>query len=291
MNIKQLIIILLAISCCMSGFSINRALLVGIGQYDTSITGWNKIHGDNDVELLKTKLAENSFKDIITLTNQQATKSQIVKALTDLAGRCNPGDKVYFHFSGHGQPIRDDNHDEGATKKYDESIIPYDACRDSRRMNGTYIGQNHLIDDELCPLLDAIKRKLGRDGELMVVVDACFSKGIQKDEVTDMDPDLLKYVRGTNFAFTPPKRISVKPPKQFTQGAKMTVITACKENERNFEFKSPNGKIYGSLSYYISILLRKDADFDRWRKCFIENDFRRKGIFPRFQHPSIEVFP
>lgn len=28
----------------------NRALLVGIGKYDTRNTGWSEIHGDNDVE-------------------------------------------------------------------------------------------------------------------------------------------------------------------------------------------------------------------------------------------------
>ncbi|MDE6576577.1 MAG: caspase family protein [Muribaculaceae bacterium] len=275
----------------MNVCSTNRALLVGIGQYDTQKTGWSHIHGDNDVELLKTLLKKNDFNDLVTLTNEKATKAQIVKALTDLAGRCNVGDKVYFHFSGHGQPVRDDNHDEGTSKKYDESIIPYDACRDSRRLNGKYTGQFHLIDDELCPLLEAIKKKLGKDGELMVVVDACFSRGIQKDEITDIDPDLLRYVRGTNFAFTPPGRISVKTPKQFTPGAKMTVITACRENERNFEYKSPNGCFYGSLSYYISILLKDNADFERWRECFLGKNYQMKRIFQSFQHPSIEIFP
>ena len=285
------ITIILVILTALSGYATDRALLIGIGKYDRMKTGWNLIHGDNDVALLRPLLARQGFTDITVLSNEQASKAKIVGALTALASRCQPGDKVYFHFSGHGQPIRDDNHDEGHGKKYDESIIPYDACRDSRKMNGTYRGQYHLIDDELCPLLDAIKRKLGAKGELFVAVDACYSKGIQKDEITEIDPDLLRFLRGTNNAFTPPGRISVKAPKGFTPGAKMTVVTACQETERNVEYKAPNGKFYGSLSFYISILLKSDADFNRWRECFLTEAYRKRGIFQSSQHPSIEVFP
>lgn len=283
-------IFLLSVSV-LTGLATNRALLVGIGKYDRMKTGWSVIHGDNDVALLLPLLKKRGFDDIVTLTNEKATKARIVKELTLLAKRCQEGDKVYLHFSGHGQPIRDDNNDEGVLKKYDESIIPYDACRDSRKMNGTYSGQYHMIDDELCPLLDAVKRKLGADGELFVAVDACFSKGIQKDEMTDIDPELIRYVRGTNYAFTPPGRITVKSPKGFTKGAIITVVTACQDNERNFEYKAPSGRMYGSLSYYISILLKSNADFSRWRRCFSEKSYINRGIFQSIQHPSIKIFP
>ena len=289
--IKRLLLAVLCSFISFVGWATNRALLVGIGKYDQMKTGWSVIHGDNDVALLVPLLKKHGFEDVVSLTNERATKAGIVKELTALAKRCQPGDKVYFHFSGHGQPIRDDNRDEGNSKRYDESIIPYDACRDSRKMNGTYAGQYHLIDDELCPLLDSIKRKLGAAGELFVAVDACFSKGIQKDEMTDLDPELMRYVRGTNHAFTPPGRITVKSPKEFTKGATLTVVTACKENERNVEYKAPSGKIYGSLSYYISILLKSGADFGRWRKCFEEKGYMNRGIFQCSQHPSIEIFP
>lgn len=287
---KIILSVILAVTV-LSALANERALLVGIGRYDRMATGWNVIHGDNDVALLYPLLKKRGFSDITTLTNSQATKANIVSALKALANRCQQGDKVYFHFSGHGQPIRDDNCDEGRTKKYDESIIPYDACRDSRKMNGKYVGQYHLIDDELCPLLDAIKRKLEPNGELFVAVDACFSKGIQKDEMTDIDPELLRYVRGTDIAFTPPGRITVKSPKGYSKGAKLTVVTACKENERNIEYKAPSGKMYGSLSYYMSILLKNDADFNRWRQCFRDKAYSGRGIFQTFQHPSIEIFP
>ena len=295
---RNFILSLMLITLSFLSSAESRALLVGIGKYDRVKTGWTQIHGDNDVELLRQALAKKGFNDICTLTNQGATKARIVKELQDLASRSQPGDKIYFHFSGHGQPIRDDNHDEQSVrkdKKYDEAIIPYDACRDRRKMNGTYIGQYHLVDDELAPLLDAIKRKIGGRGELFVAVDACYSKGIQKDEITDIDPELLKYIRGTDIAFTPPGRKSfvagIPAPKEYTRGARMIVVTACQENERNFEYKAPNGKMYGALSYYIYTLLKKDADFGRWKDCFEKGDYNGKGIFQSYQHPSVEVIP
>lgn len=289
--IRKIILTIIFSVTVFSGLAANRALLIGIGRYDRMTTGWNVIHGDNDVALLQPLLQKRGFGDISTLTNSQATKSRIVNALKTLANRCQKGEKVYIHFSGHGQPIRDDNRDEGKTKRYDESFIPFDACRDSRKMNGKYVGQYHLIDDELCPLLDAIKRKLGTEGELFVAVDACFSKGIHKDEMTDIDPELLRFIRGTDIAFTPPGRITVKSPKEYSKGAKLTVVTACKENERNIEYKAPSGKIYGSLSYYMYTLLKSDADFNRWRKCFRDKAYLGRGIFQTIQHPSIKIFP
>lgn len=275
-------------------FAANRALIVGIGKYDRVKTGWNVIHGDNDVALLKPWLLNRGFKDLVTLVNHEATKARIVSELKLLAQRSSPGDKVLFLFSGHGQPIRDDNHDEGNGKSYDESIIPYDACRDKLKMDGKYEGQNHLIDDELCPLLDAVKKKIGPKGEFFVVVDACYSKGIQKDEYSDMDPELLKYMRGTDSAFTPPNHSSylarVPKPKRFSPGAKMYVVTACGSDERNFEYKSDSGKMYGSLAYYLYTLLKTDGNFSRWERCFNEKDYLRRNIFQVTQHPSIEVY-
>ena len=135
----RIILLLLLSASFLTDSATNRALLVGIGQYDTRQTGWSIIHGDNDVALLQPLLKKQGFNDIVTLVNEQATKAMIVAALTSLANRCEPGDMVYFHFSGHGQPIRDDNRDEEKSKKYDESIIPNDACRDSRNMCGKYV--------------------------------------------------------------------------------------------------------------------------------------------------------
>ena len=40
----------------------NRALLVGIGNYDETATGWKVIHGNNDVNLLSNRLKKKGFE-------------------------------------------------------------------------------------------------------------------------------------------------------------------------------------------------------------------------------------
>lgn len=288
---------LLLISICLCSIyatATRRALLVGIGEYDTKVTGWNRIHGDNDVDLLTNWLKHCGFSDIKTLKNSQATKTSIIKQLDGLASRCKPGDEVYFHFSGHGQPVKDLNRDEGVGKRFDQSIIPYDACRDRMKLHYTYNGQNHLIDDELAPLLNNIKKKLGPKGELFVVIDACYSRGIEKDEVTDIDPELLRYIRGTDNPFVPDRITSplryIPVPSDFSNGATMTVVTACRENERNIEYRAPDGNFYGPLSFYMYVLMKTNKSLSSWRESITRQTYQNQNIFHPSQHPSIIVY-
>ena len=74
--IRLFVIAILMSVSVMAGLATNRALLVGIGKYDRMKTGWNVIHGDNDVDLLRPLLQKRGFSDIVTLRNEQATKSK-----------------------------------------------------------------------------------------------------------------------------------------------------------------------------------------------------------------------
>lgn len=81
----------------------NHALLVGINKYLTpgaDLTGCT-----NDVLLVKSLLEEVFGFDpagIKTLTDEQATKSNIIAGLEDLAAMARQQDTVVFFFSGHG---------------------------------------------------------------------------------------------------------------------------------------------------------------------------------------------
>ena len=79
-------------------------------------------------------------------------------------------------------------------------------------------------------------------------------------------------------------------PNPFDNGAGLVVITACKENERNYEYKTATGKMYGSLSFCIAELLRENADFNKWKVFFKEEKYRSKKIFQSSQHPAITIY-
>lgn len=268
----------------------NRALIVGIGRYPV-YTGWTEIHGDADVDLLVPVLKRNGYTDVKTLKNAQATKTAIINELKSLARRCKRGDKVYFHFSGHGQPVADINGDEGK-KGFDEAIVPYNACKTiTTKVNGRfYNGENHLIDDELNPHFAAIKNKLGVKGELFIAIDACYSDDMERapgSEEADLPP-----ARGSNVRLNvrrTPAWTSIPCPKSFSPGAKMYVVSACKSNERNFEYRSKNGKTYGSLSYFIFNLTKNTMDFSTWANYAERKSPSHPQIFHQSQHPQKQI--
>lgn len=283
----------------LSAHATNRALIIGIGDYNTEKTGWGKLHGDKDVELLVKTLAKKDFKkeNISTLTNEEATKSAMLKSLRELADKTQEGDIVIFHFSGHGQPVLDLNGDE--ENGYDESIIPYDAYRSPRyQVNGSfYKGENHLIDDELYPLFNEIKRKVGKKGYFLVSIDACYSRGIEMDalgELTPQERERAGTVRGTDHKFKADKTGAlgkVAKPGVYVKEGRMAVITACREDEQNLEYVVPVTKeTFGSLSYSLANLLNRGLSFPNIENYFQEGKYVKDKIFVTIQHPKIKVY-
>lgn len=110
-----------------------RALLVGISKYDTALTGyqWNNINGANDVKLLDPILKAKGFK-VTTLTDEKATHKNIIEGINKLIATSRKGDIIYFHFSGHGQPVEDISGDD--VDGWDEAIIPVDARKVYKRV-------------------------------------------------------------------------------------------------------------------------------------------------------------
>lgn len=244
-----------------------HALLIGISdypQYKDSDASWSRIHGANDVQLLSPILSNQGFK-VTSLTNKSATHSAIEKKLKKLIQSIQPGDIVYIQLSGHGQAVEDENEDE--VDGWDEAFIPYDAKRCYKE--NVYRGENHLLDDELNNHLNAIRKKVGENGIVYVVIDACHAGSFYRgDEIEDS-----VYIRGTDIGFSK----SGKPyaPKIDKRGniriytengmAPIVMLEACRSYEVNTEIKQ-NGQYYGPMSYYISRqLLTTPLAFDtKW---------------------------
>ena len=242
-----------------------RALVFGLGaQEDTS---WGKIHGDNDVFYVKQLLQQMGYTDIVTLKNEQATKKAMVDAFKDLANRCHKGDYVYIHYSGHGQLMTDLDGDEAlkwnnSHSQWDEAWIPYDAYMvygpDDR-------GEKHLCDDEVAQLLQTIREKIGRRGELTVVIDACHS-----GDATRGDDE--ECVRGVDLRFSMPRRLD-QAQGQLVEEHWRT-ISACKPYQLCTEMKELKvGKLTYALYKMGSTAFKVDnAELERLLDVFMQQN-------------------
>lgn len=254
--------VVLSIFPC-NAIPIHRGLVIGLGQYED--TNWAKINGDNDVRYVVKMLEQIGYTDIKTLKNQEATKKGIINAFNSLARRCNLGDKVYIHYSGHGQLMTDLNGDESTRWKgwhaqWDESIIPYDAymtyCSKDR-------GEKHISDDELSECLTKIRQAVGKKGEIIVVLDACHSGDATRGELDEI-------VRGVDTKFNIPKDpnapLSTPLPEQWL------TISACQPYQLCTEIK---GKRVGKLTFALYSLGKSffnlgRKDMERYLENFLK---------------------
>lgn len=215
-----------------------RALVIGLGEQ--KYANWAKINGDKDVPYVLRMLKDAGYTEIQTLVNKQATKANIVSRFKILAVESKKGDVVYIHFSGHGQLVTDVNGDE--EDGWEESWIPYDAyenyCNEDK-------GEKHLVDDEINVLLTSIRNKIGKQGKLLVVVDACHSGDSSRGE------DLDETVRGGYNKFVIPARRKARSNKPAEQ---WLTLSACKDYQLNQEMKSPQ---VGKLTYALYMLSKE----------------------------------
>lgn len=239
-----------------------RAFVVGISEYpQSSENAWATIHGANDADLIASVLKKQGFR-ITKLCDKAATANKIRREMASLVASCRKGDVVYLHFSCHGQPFEDLNGDE--EDGWDESIIPYDALMTYTK--GKYEGANHITDDELHSFFLQLRKAVGINGFVSVVIDACHAGGSSRgDDELEEDEDEF-FVRGTKKGFSPRgrefrPRINSRGNFQIPQEtgmANIAIIEACRSYQSNYEIKQ-SAHYYGPLSYYVcQVLTRKN---------------------------------
>jgi metacaspase-1 len=137
-----------------------RALLIGINY----IGGAAPLNGCiNDIMRVKDMLVARGYTDIVCLRDDDAaatpTRARIVAELIALAGKYQPGDQIYVHYSGHGSYVKDTSGDELDGR--DECICPVD-----------YPTAGFIIDDDLNAML---LTRVPAGCRIRVVFDSCHS--------------------------------------------------------------------------------------------------------------------
>lgn len=271
---KKFLLIVSIVFFSLSTFATKRALVIGIGNYPAN-SGWQKINGDKDIPLVVDMLTTNGFiaQNIVKLQNEQATFSAIKREFESLITKSQKGDVIYIHFSGHGQQITDVHGDEESG--VDEAWIPFDAKFAYEK--GKYEGQNHIVDDQLNAWLHQIRQKVGKEGTIVVVADACHSGGATREPA-----DESVVVRGTFDKFIIPSGKKAYNPN-LANSIEWTYISACKSYQCNYEYQ---GK--GSLTYALC-QEKNNLSVLTCKQLQTRIQARVKSMVAYVQNPSIEI--
>ena len=234
----------------------NYVLIVGVEKYKDKRT--LEVAG----AIKDTKNLENIFKnlirgssEIIVLTDEMATKRNILGVLRSFSKKAGAGDKVYFFFSGHGTSIYDENLWRNYFKKEDRmneffryfeasgAIVPYDFKRSSLKEIARTLIVGHR---DLRPILKELDKKRVLT---IVAFDACFSG------TTVRSP-----TRGNIRGFSLPSNISEvlsekkkNPPYSYKNIIYIAAST-------KYETASGSEKTGGVLTKMLTTCIEKEAD-------------------------------
>ncbi len=271
-----------------------KALLIGIGQYPEA-GGWNALSSANDLSIIQKTLLIQGFSEqyITVLSDGSATKENILKTLQkDLYQQLQPGDIFYFHFSGHGQQMEDKTGDE-QIDHLDECIVPFDSPK--KFQEGIYEGDRLITDDELGQSLAMIRKKLGPEGHVVVVLDACHSgtgtRGFSQARGTTevmASPEFLKNLNRISSSRKENNELPSAPRgADETQMAPMISFFGAAQNQLNYETTTDQGEQVGSLSYAFSKCLSNFAKGVSYRGLF-DRLRNQMAVTSPLQQPQVE---
>lgn len=219
----------------------NRAILVGVNRY--RIPGADLKGCINDVTNVRDILLKYygfTVREIRALTDERATKKNIIDRLQWLVKDTKPGDRLLFHFSGHGSQIRDREGDE-LKDRMDEILCPHDMDWD-----GTYI-----VDDELRDIFAS----LPKGANLEVLLDSCHSGTGTREAmaITALPADQAFQPR----FLPPPADIQLREEdgleeRKILKGEnpmKHVLFAGCRDNQTSAD-ASIGGNFNGAFTYY-----------------------------------------
>lgn len=260
-----------------------RALLIGINDYTASRIpaaarpeaperDWPDLLGAvHDVEILREMLVLlHGFdrRDIVTLTDQAATRAAILQSIErHLVVPAAKDDILFFYFAGHGSQVRNSRSDE--RDQLDESIVPADSR----------LGAPDIRDKELRRLFNRI---LDRGARLTVMLDACNSgsgaRGLASGaRARGVRADLRDVRDATDYGPRPERRGAI-------------VLSAAQDFGRAWEMRDAEGKMHGAFSWAWIRALRDASAGEPVSETFLRADARMRAEMPH-QEPVIAGLP
>jgi len=203
-----------------------KALCIGL-QYDDRDTKFRLGASHRDARRMAKFLKKYGFEVTVMLDNDAEdspllpTKENVCREIKKLCADARPGDKLFFHYSGHGTQI--DNLNGTEFDKLDEVLLLHGFvenegfrsvhCRDRYKMDTV------LLDDELYEMFATLP-----SGSLLTAIcDSCHSGTVFDLPYTRRCSDM--------FSFFQDESIRERPVKQ----PSILLLSACDDSQTTFE--------------------------------------------------------
>jgi len=162
------------ILCLPATAQTKRAVVIGINEYSPTeatsgfaLRKWKNLDGAvNDAEAMAALLESRfEFDEVVLLTEGQASRDAILKALSNLEAASSAGDVAVFYYAGHGSQVK--NTASSEADGLDETIVPSDVPD----------GAEDIRDKELRGVFNDI---LDKGALLTLIFDSCHSGSITR---------------------------------------------------------------------------------------------------------------
>ena len=223
-----------------------RALCVGINQFaHLPMASW--LNGCvNDANDMAAMLRKRGFasRSVTVLTGAQATKANIMGALTTLVTTAKEGDTIVFSFSSHGTQVPDTDGDEpdGADEAF--------ACHDMAQKGDQWDTDTVIIDDELRLLFG----KLPKGVVMEAYLDTCHSgTGLKAEDLLSgrrprfVPPPTMKGLRSIDAAAT--KSTTAELVKAIPAGGRPVLFGGCRSDQTSAD-ATFDGRSSGAFTYF-----------------------------------------
>jgi len=260
-----------------------RALLIGINDYSASALGprprvvpperdWDNLSGAvTDVGLMQEMLVRLygfERRDIVTLTDQQATRAAILQNLEQhLVQNAAKGDILFFYYAGHGSQVHNSLSDE--TDQLDESIVPADSR----------LGAHDIRDKEL---RRPFNRILDRGARLTILMDNCHSGSGARGLTTGARP------RGIKPGPRDAADRTHYGPRPEDRGA--LVLAASQDFDDAWEMRDEDGRMHGAFSWAWIRAMRDSSTAESASNTFARAAARMRAEKP-YQTPVMAGTP
>lgn len=246
--------------------STRTALCIGINNYpgtDSDLAGCV-----NDANDWGTALSERGFT-VTTMLDAAATRSGMIRAMTEHVTAATSGDVVVISYSGHGTWQPDDDGDEPDHR--DEALCPHD-----------FATAGGLLDDDLFEIFG----QRGKGARVVFLSDSCHSGSVARmaRPVGGQEHGRVRFLEPGPFLSAENRaralRVEKAPAKGLSRGTAL-LISGCADTEYSYDANfsgRPNGAFTRVALDSLAELDAK-ATYGEWHKAI-------RAALPNVSYPQ-----